>query len=129
MNILIADDEIKLRSMFKTILSSEFPDNSIDMAVNGVEAVDSFRKGNYDILLLDLNMPVKNGCQAFLEIQEICRKENPKMPYVIFCTGFPVPEELEEIAADTSRCSILQKPVTYENLIGTFKALIKPNNS
>ncbi|MDD5519619.1 MAG: response regulator [Kiritimatiellae bacterium] len=129
MKILIADDETKIRSMFKMILSSEFPDSVIDFAVNGAEAVDYFQKGNYDILLLDLSMPVKSGCQAFLEIQEICRKENLKTPYVIFCTGLPIPEELEEIAADTSRCAILQKPVTYEDLIGTFQALIKPNNS
>ncbi|MDD4869833.1 MAG: response regulator [Kiritimatiellae bacterium] len=127
MKILIADDEIKLRSMFKTILSTEFPDNIIDMVADGQEAVDVFRKG-YDILLLDLSMPVKSGCQAFLEIQEICSRENLKTPYVIFCTGLPIPEELEEIAGDTSHCAILQKPVTYEDLIETFKAVVKPNS-
>jgi CheY-like chemotaxis protein len=126
MKILIADDEIRVRSLFKMILSSKFPDSIIDLVVNGAEAVDYFQKGNHDILLLDLSMPVKSGCQAFLEIQEICRKENLKVPYVIFCTGLPIPEELEEIAADTSHCTILQKPVAYEDLIETFTAVLKP---
>ena len=123
MRILIADDETKLGSLFKMILCCEFQDSTVDVVVNGAEAVDAFRSVDYDILLLDLNMPVKDGYHAYLEIREICMKEHLKLPFVIFCSGFAIPEELREIAGDPTHCAILRKPVTCEKLTGAFKAL------
>jgi len=123
MKILIADDEKEIRSLFKTFLHCEFPDSRIDMVVNGAEAVDAFRAGDYDFLLMDLHMPVKDGYQACLEIREICRKENLKMPFIIFCTGFSISKEIKEMVADKTHYFMLQKPVTYEKVIDTFKSL------
>ena len=123
MNILIADDEKGIRALFKTYFLNELSDSAVDVVVNGVEAVDAFRAGNYDVLLLDLNMPEKSGYEALIEIQEICRKEKRIMPFVIFCTGFAVPEEVEKLIADKTHYSLLQKPVTYEQIVATFKTL------
>ena len=86
MNILIADDEKGIRALFKTYFLNELSDSAVDVVVNGVEAVDTFRAGNYDVLLLDLNMPEKSGYEALIDIQEICREEKRIMPFVIFCT-------------------------------------------
>jgi len=121
--ILIADDEVKLRSIFKTILSREFSDISIDAVVNGAEAVDAFRAVNYDVLLMDLYMPVQDGYGACLEIQEICGKEKLKMPYVIFCTGYTAPKEIIKLVADKNHYALLSKPVEYKKLIDAIKAV------
>jgi CheY-like chemotaxis protein len=122
MKILIADDEKQIRTLFKMILSSEYSASNIDVAVNGAEAVDAFRAGNYDVLLLDIHMPVKDGYQACLEIQEICRQEKREMPFVIFCTGFGTSKEIQEITADKTHFALLYKPVTCDQIIDTFKA-------
>ncbi|MDD5519620.1 MAG: response regulator [Kiritimatiellae bacterium] len=123
MKILIADDETMIGSLFKMILSAEYSASSIDVVVNGAEAVDAFRAGNYDILLLDLHMPVKDGYQACLEIQEICRQEKREMPFVIFCTGFGIAKKIQEITADKTHFALLHKPVTCDKIINTFKAI------
>lgn len=123
MRILIADDEKGIRALFKTYFINELSDSTVDVVVNGVEAVDTFRTGDYDVLLLDLNMPEKSGHEACVEIQEICRQEKRKMPFVVFCTGFAVPEEVEKLIADKIHYSLLQKPLTYEQIVATFKAL------
>jgi len=126
MKILIADDRKEIGVFFRTILLREFPDSKIDVVENGAQAVDVFRTGRHDVLFLDIRMPLKDGCQAFLEIREMCGKENLKMPFVIFCTGFELPEEVEKITAGSSLCSMLKKPVTSKELIQTFKdALLK----
>ncbi|MDD4870091.1 MAG: response regulator [Kiritimatiellae bacterium] len=123
MKILIADDETVIGSVFKMVLSCAFKDSSIDVVVNGAEAVDAFRNGNYDVLLMDIHMPVKDGYQACLEIQEICRQENLKMPFVIFCTGYGTSKEIQEITADKTHFALLLKPVTCEKIIDAFKAI------
>ncbi|MBI5101550.1 MAG: response regulator, partial [Nitrospirae bacterium] len=66
MKILIVDDEKAIRKVFKMVLAVELPACQVDLAVNGVEAVDAFKKGRHDVLFLDLNMPVKDGYSAFL---------------------------------------------------------------
>ena len=120
MQILIVDDEKSIVRMFKMILSCGLPDCRTDLALNGFEAVDAFRKGQYDIILLDIQMPEKDGYSAFLDIKEICRAENLAMPYVIFCTGYSLPQELENEEADSSFC-VLRKPITPEKLLETFR--------
>jgi CheY-like chemotaxis protein len=104
------------------ILSSAYSASNIDVVANGAEAVDAFRAGNYDVLLLDIHMPVKDGYQACLEMQEICRQEKREMPFVIFCTGFSVSKEIQEITADKTHFALLHKPVTCEQIVDTFKA-------
>ena len=72
---------------------------------------------------MDINMPIKDGYQACLEIQEICRQENLKMPFVIFCTGFTLPKEVEKLIADKTHYALLQKPVDCEQIAEIFKTL------
>jgi CheY-like chemotaxis protein len=123
MRILIADDEKEIRALFTTILSSNISDSQVDVVVNGAEAVDAFRTGNYDVVLMDIYMPVKNGYEACLEIQEICRIEKLKMPFVIFCTAYAISKEIEKLLEDKIHYSLLQKPVTCEQIIDIFKTI------
>ncbi|MDD4871432.1 MAG: response regulator [Kiritimatiellae bacterium] len=122
MKILIVDDEKAIRKVFKMVLAVELPACQVDLAVNGAEAVDAFRKGFHDVLFLDLNMPVKDGYTAFLEIKEICKKKKRKVPFIIFCTGYEVPKELEYTETEPVNYCILRKPVTPDNLIETLQA-------
>lgn len=123
MRILIADDEREMRELFKAVVLSEFPDSIVDMVVNGAKAVDAVRTGNYDILWLDVSMPVKDGYKACMEIREICRQEKLKMPFVIFCTAYTAPKEIEEITVDKTHYALLRKPATYEKIINIIKAV------
>ncbi|MDD4869147.1 MAG: response regulator [Kiritimatiellae bacterium] len=123
MKILIADDEEKLAILFKTILSVKLPGSSI--MINRIEETkNTVRKEQYDVLLMDLNMPEKDSCEALFEIEEMCIKENLKKPFIVFCTGLAVSAELENIAADSSNYCMLRKPVTVDKLLSPFKALL-----
>ena len=129
MKILIADDEREIRFLFKAFLSHEFPNSKIDEAANGAEAVDAFRAGNYDVMLMDIVMPVKDGYQACLEIQEISRQEKLKMPFIIICTGFEISKKIKEFTADQTRYLILKKPVDCEQIVDAVKAVMKSSES
>ena len=123
MRILVADDVIEIRTLFTTILSRRLLDSTIDAVVNGSEAVDAFRTGNYDVIVLDIQMPVKDGYQACLEIQELCGQEKRKMPFVIFCTGSSIPKEIKKLLADKTHFALLKKPMDCHQIIETFEAV------
>ena len=66
--ILIADDEQVVRDVFSRCLSRE--DCEIFPAGNGKEALDRIREDNFDLLLLDLNMPVMSGMEVIAKVNE-----------------------------------------------------------
>lgn len=57
--ILIAEDEPRMRRLIKDYLSKE--DFSIVEASNGKEALDLFQNHKFDLLILDIMMPLLNG--------------------------------------------------------------------
>jgi len=69
MKILIADDDKNLRKVLMNELSEEgFNVNETD---NGIKAVDMLEKDEYDVLLLDLNMPGLSGMDVLKKIKDL----------------------------------------------------------
>ena len=66
--VLIAEDEKPMANAVKLKLEKEGIEAVI--AINGQEAVDFVKKENFDLVLLDLIMPVKDGFTALKEIRE-----------------------------------------------------------
>lgn len=67
LRVLIVDDETHIRTLFKTVMSS-MDALVIGEAKNGEEAVAIFKDKKPDIVMLDINMPVKDGTEALKEI-------------------------------------------------------------
>ena len=75
MKILIVDDDSSIRKLYTKVLNS----NGVEVlasAKNGEEAIIKFRNLSQkpDIILMDYQMPVKNGIEAMREILEIDNK-------------------------------------------------------
>ena len=66
--ILVADDEQKIREMIKKY--AEFEGYRTDEASDGMEAVEKARKNNYDVIIMDIMMPVLDGFSAVKEIRK-----------------------------------------------------------
>ena len=71
MKTLIVEDDFTSRLLLQTILS---PHGECHIAVNGQEAVDAFRSAaesarSYDLICMDIMMPLKNGLTALKEIR------------------------------------------------------------
>src|SRR3989339_2068325 len=67
--LIIVDDEINLLQTLQFI----FEDNGFEvtMANSGIEAVEMIKKNNYDLALLDINMPEMDGLETFRKIKEM----------------------------------------------------------
>jgi CheY-like chemotaxis protein len=114
--IMVVDDEKNIRDLFRTLLSLHLPNARIDVAVNGVEAVDIFQVARTDVIIMDLMMPVMNGEKAFFEIKRMCDENKWKIPSVIFCTGYAPSDMISRIVKEDPMHCIVTKPVSTEKL-------------
>ncbi|OGV58847.1 MAG: hypothetical protein A2283_00685 [Lentisphaerae bacterium RIFOXYA12_FULL_48_11] len=118
--ILVVDDQKTVRDVFKLLITYELPECRVDLAENGAEAVDLFKKEHDGILLMDLHMPVMDGQTAFHEIEKICMLEHCKMPAVLFCTGYQPPNGLNKVI-ENSEHGLLLKPVSGDKLVAEIR--------
>ena len=69
-NILIVDDIPVMRSLLKKILRESGYGN-VTEAANGEIALEKFKLQTYSMVMLDINMPIKDGVTVLKEIREI----------------------------------------------------------
>ena len=122
--ILVVDDQKSIRDMFHRVLSCgifHLPQLKVDLAVNGAEAVESFRTLHQAVILMDLQMPVMYGDQAFREMCAICREHKWEKPSFVFFTGYDPPQGIIKLAEDNDHYSLLRKPIARAALIAALK--------
>jgi CheY-like chemotaxis protein len=127
--ILLADDDPEDRMLARDALQESRVANRLDMVVDGEELLDYLhRRGAYEslqdtplpgLILLDLNMPRKDGREALREI-----KGDPhlrRIPVVVLTTSRA--EEDIYRTYDLGVNSFITKPVTFDGLVEVIKAL------
>lgn len=127
--IVIAEDDPDDRLLAKEALEESRVLNDLFFVEDGEELVDFLKqRGKYanaekaprpGLILLDLNMPRKDGREALKEIK--ADPELRRIPIVIMTTS----KAEEDIfrSYDTGANSYITKPVTFEGLVETMKAL------
>src|SRR5262249_8621253 len=127
--ILMADDDADDRQLTKEALEESRLVNDLRFVLDGEELMDYLhQRGNYaaaasaprpGIILLDLNMPRKDGREALREI-----KADPKLrqiPVLVLTTSKA--EEDVFRSYDLGANSYITKPVTFEGLVDVMKTL------
>ena len=127
--ILLADDDEEDRMMVKEALAESRLANDLRFVVDGEELIDYLnRKGKFQppaeaprpgLILLDLNMPRKDGREALKEI-----KTEPnlrRIPVVVLTTSKA--EEDVVRSYDLGVNSFISKPVTFDALVEVVHAL------
>ncbi|MDZ4820431.1 MAG: response regulator [Planctomycetota bacterium] len=107
--VLVADDSSTMRKIILRSLQAVGVPNAVE-AADGVEAVDLFKPGEFDLVLTDWNMPNKNGLEV---IQEI-RRMDANVKIIMVTTEAEKSRVLEAIQAGVS--DYLVKPFTADTL-------------
>ncbi|MGA2137591.1 MAG: response regulator transcription factor [Verrucomicrobiia bacterium] len=79
MRILIADDHAVVRRGLKQILADEFPKAVFGEAANGAEVLELVGKGKWNLLLMDVTMPGRNGPEILKEVKRL----RPRLPVLV----------------------------------------------
>jgi len=82
--VLIADDHEVLRRGVRSLLTEAFPDLAIGEATDSKQALAAAGKQPWDIVLLDINMPGRNG----LDVLQDLKRLRPALPVVVL-SAFP----------------------------------------
>lgn len=117
--VLVAEDSSVIQNLTKKIL--EFQNYKIFSAKNGKEVLEMLEKENFDVLLLDINMPVMDGMECAKAIRNLSDKAKANVP-IIAITGnaknFTV-EEFKSVGIN----EYMQKPLNFDMLVEKVKSL------
>lgn len=89
MKILVVDDDDLNRQMMQVLLGRE--GYQVDLATNGLEALDAVKYHQYNMVLMDLQMPIMDGVEASRRIREWER--GGSRTFIVALTASYVPKE------------------------------------
>ena len=118
LKILLADDEKELSRAVGTIL--KYSNYDVDIVHNGKEALDKVNENMYDVIILDIMMPVMDGIQALKEI----RKNNIKTPIMLLTAKSQIDDKVEGLDAGAN--DYLTKPFDKKELLARIRVLTRP---
>lgn len=114
--ILIAEDEDDNYEYLRAI-SCSFA-SVVDRAVNGLEAIECVEKKTYNLVLMDIKMPVMDGFEATKAI----RSKFPTLPIVVQ-TAFSQPQEVRQ-AIEAGATDVLIKPINKDVFLKVIQRLL-----
>ena len=119
-DILLVEDNPDNRLLVKAYLKST--PHTIQEAENGRLAVELFKNGKYDLVLMDVQMPVMNGHDATRAIRQWEQDQRLSPTPIISLTAHAIKEEIDK-CMEAGCDSYLSKPVRKATLIQTIEEL------
>jgi CheY-like chemotaxis protein len=116
--ILIVDDSHMIRRIVGKILKEY--DFDVLMAENGQLGLETARKAQPDLIIMDVEMPVMNGLRATEEIKS--DRSTAHIPVLIF-TSLGSEEDIR-MAREAGGCGFLNKPISREELRTTIFSIL-----
>jgi CheY-like chemotaxis protein len=121
LHILVVDDNEELLKTFSLILKRKGFD--VEVAADGTTGVDRYLHGDFDVTLMDIDLPGINGVEAFRLIREM----DAGAP-VILMTGYSDEDLIQLAISEGARC-VLYKPIRIDKMIETIYQAVPPSPS
>ena len=120
LNILVVEDNKINMLLCKKMIHSILPNCTIFEAENGKKALEILEKTTINLILLDIQMPIKNGYETTIEIRKI--KKLKKLPIIALTAGIMVGEK--EKCIQYGMNDYISKPFKLEELQNTINKYI-----
>lgn len=119
MKILVVEDEKKVASFIKKGLEEEY--YSVDLAYDGKEGLKLALGEEYDLIILDIMLPLKDGIVLLKDI----RSDKINTPVLLLTAKDTVRDKVEGL--DSGADDYLTKPFAFEELLARIRALLRRN--
>jgi DNA-binding response OmpR family regulator len=119
--VLLAEDDANLGSLLKQYLDAKGFETTL--AVNGKEAFEIFVKKQFDICILDVMMPIKDGFTTAKEIRSV----NNNIPIVFLTARSQKEDALEGFSVGAD--DYITKPFSMEELLARLNAILRRVNN
>ncbi|MBQ9318375.1 MAG: response regulator transcription factor [Bacilli bacterium] len=121
MKVLIIEDEYSLADAIRESLEKEHLD--VTIVTNGLDGEDEALTGLYDLILLDIMLPKKNG----FEILETLKEEKIKTPIIILTAKSEMDDKLNGL--ENGADDYITKPFHMKELLARVKIILKRNSN
>ena len=112
--VLVVEDDVDLIGIYKEIL--ELHEFDVQTALNGEEGIEKFKQTKPSLVIMDGDMPVLNGYEAFKKIKEIDKDAN-----VVIVTGFSEFEPKNQEVIKQGLIKVISKPLGVDELLTLAK--------
>ena len=126
MHVLLAEDNELNMEIAEFLLQNEGAE--VTKAWNGQEIVEQFRKseaGEFDVILMDIMMPIINGYEAAKRIRSLDREDAKKIPIIAMTANAFTEDRIR--AKEAGMDEHVAKPIDVELLIKVIHKLVKHN--
>ena len=118
---MLVEDEDDIILLFKMILESDVG-LKVDSFTDPFSALNNFRPGLYDLILIDIALPKMNGFELYKKI----RKLDNKVKICFLTAGEMYYEEVRnQVFPELEANCFIRKPITNEDLIQKVKDILK----
>jgi signal transduction histidine kinase/DNA-binding response OmpR family regulator len=107
LSILLAEDVPINQELAKIILEKQ--GHKVALASNGVEAVEMYSKGHFDLIFMDMQMPEMDGLQATEAIRELEKAKDQRIPIIAMTAN--VSQNDRQKCFDSGMDAFLEKPI------------------
>ena len=121
MKILLVEDEEMLNGITAKYLRAE--NMTVDTCFNGQQAIDYVNTSSYDVIVMDIMMPVLDGISALAQM----RNEGNTTPVLLLTARDSVEDRVKGL--DSGADDYLIKPFSFEELLARVRVLLRRNNS
>lgn len=121
LNVLVVEDDF-MNSRFLIIVLKRLGYKS-DTAEDGIEAIQKYKSNKYDLILMDIDMPLMNGFQASEKIREIEREKGIIDGIKIIGVTAKAIEGEKEKCFDAGMDEYLSKPFRSDDLVKVIKEI------
>ena len=108
--ILVVEDDEDLNQLYKEIL--ELKNFEVHTAKNGQEGVEKFKEINPSLVIMDGDMPILDGYEAFYQIKKFDKNAN-----VVIVTGMPDYQRQNQDAIKNGLIKVISKPLRVNQLV------------
>lgn len=120
-NILVVEDDVINQKLAKRLLTRK--GYGITLANNGQEAIDVYETGRFDLILMDIQMPVMDGLKA----TDIIRKEYDDQVPIIALTAYAIKGDREKFLMK-GMDDYISKPIDLDEFYSTLEKHLKPKS-
>ena len=119
--ILVGEDSSIIINLTKNVLA--FENYQMKAARNGKQVLELLEKEEFDLILMDISMPVMDGVECTRQIRALADPVKSKLPIIAISGNIHnyTPEEFRRLGFD----DFIQKPLNYDVVLATVKKILR----
>ena len=121
LRILVVDDIEQNTELLSLLLSRDH--HAVTKASNGLEAIDTFKQHDFDVILMDIAMPNMDGIEACAAIRSISDSHKSTVPVIAFTAN--ASRDLDEKIDGVDFDGLVKKPSLTQDILDEIDAVIE----